>query len=157
MRVTSDESFGFVAAASVRELDGSARALVRNTDLLAVPGASCEAFGPASIRLLRLDGPRERKSTLPVSSTNAALTADIESFQGVPTHKENKMTQVRSLFLISIGAAFIAACNSVPSAPPVSSTNAALTADVESSGSSGGVAGGELIPVNDVVLTSDPW
>lgn len=56
MRVTEDESFGFVAAASVRELDGSDRALVRNTDLLAAPGASCEAVGPASIRLLRLDG-----------------------------------------------------------------------------------------------------
>lgn len=56
IRVTADESFGFVAAASVRELDGSDRALVRNTDLLAAPGASCEAVGPASIRLLRLDG-----------------------------------------------------------------------------------------------------
>lgn len=66
------------------------------------------------------------------------------------------MTQVRPLFSIMIWAALVAACSSDPSTPPVSSTNAALTADVESSGSSGGVAGGELIPVNDVVLTSDP-
>lgn len=56
MRVASDESFGFVAAASIRELDSSTRVVVRNTDLLAAPGASCEAAGPASIRLLRLDG-----------------------------------------------------------------------------------------------------
>lgn len=56
MRVLGDESFGFVAAASVRELDGSARMLIRNTDLLAPPGSGCESEGPASIRLLRLDG-----------------------------------------------------------------------------------------------------
>lgn len=56
MRIRSDESFGFVAAVSLRELDGSVRAQVRNTDLLAAPGASCESAGPASIRLLRLDG-----------------------------------------------------------------------------------------------------
>lgn len=56
IRVASHESFGFVAAASVRELDGSASALVRNTNLLAAPGDVCEVAGPASIRMLRLDG-----------------------------------------------------------------------------------------------------
>ncbi len=65
------------------------------------------------------------------------------------------MVRVSAFFYIMTSVALLAACNSEPSTS-VSSTNAALTADIASSGSSGGVAGGELIPVNDVVLTSDP-
>lgn len=66
------------------------------------------------------------------------------------------MAQVRKLLYTLSSAVLLVACSTNPSTPPVSSTNAALTADIESSGSSGGVAGGELVPVNDVILTSDP-